>query len=329
MKKENIADMIQQIEEAGKKIGIEVLRTSEIRDEDITTVVLDTWRNEDNTGKDEETYLECIKIIELANHLNSKAVFYQIRLKMWEDEIGYGINLYFFSGSVMYERDITFPSYLNVEEKEDKVREKQLAKLGEAVERVFGNADFDPESIVENSLFPYLERNNIIRLSLFTSPNPIVEDWLMEVMGLENLVDLVTELSIYCLNTYENIERDKGDPNAPYMRTTLLRKLVFLVPYLYDDDKNKEQEITEKIERLDLAAYSKILEVKMMNSDPKDVEKIIKNFLNYRKKLGIRNPKVTKLEIDDYLRVAAYDSMVPRELLRNAMFDLANKNEYN
>ena len=75
----------------------------------------------------------------------------------------------------MYESDITLPSYTNVEEKEVDAREQQLTEIREALEKFLGNADFDLESVVENSLFPYLEKNNVVYLSLFTNLNPIVE----------------------------------------------------------------------------------------------------------------------------------------------------------
>lgn len=327
MNKENIKKVIQTLEETGKKIGIEVIMTTGFTGENTTRVYLYVGPEVEDTGTEKETPSNAIRFIELANHLNSKAVFYDIKVKIWGDEIGYGIDLYFVSGGIMYESDITLPSYTNVEEKEVDAREQQLTEIREALEKFLGNADFDLESVVENSLFPYLEKNNVVYLSLFTNLNPIVEGWLEEVMGIKNLADLVPELGRYCISVYENINHDNGDSNAPFMKSSLLHKLVFLVPYMYYDDEKKEQEITEKIKRLDLTVYSKIIEVKMMSSDPKDVKKITKNLLNYRRKLGIRNPKVTKLEIDDYLRVAAYDTMVPRELLRNAVFDVANENK--
>ena len=329
MNKENIKKVIQNLEEAGREIGIELVRSSGFKGENSTRVFLDMGIDVEVTGTDEEISSDAIRVLELAKHLNSKAVFYEVKVKMWGDEVGYGIKLYFISTAVMYEAEITLPSYINIEEEEESEREEQLTAIGKAVEKVFGNADFDSESLVENSFFPYLERNNITKLNIFTNLNSIVEGWLEEIMGIKNLAYLISELTKYWSSVYNNTDHNYRDPTVPFMKSLLLHKLAILVPYTSEDNEYKEKEIKEKIIRLDLSIYTKLMEVKMTSSDPKDVEKITTNFLNYRKKLGIRNPRVTKQEIEEYLRITAYDTIVPKELLRNAMYDIVNKPLYN
>lgn len=99
---------------------------------------------------------------------------------------------------------------------------------------------------------------------------------------------------------------------------------------MYDEDKYLEKAyMIDRLNELSFAIFKAIREEAMKKRDSEYVKKITNSLLDYREKLGIKNPKVTKEEIEHYLRIVAYDTMIPRELLKNAMFDVANKNLYN
>ncbi len=327
MEKEHIDNLILQLKQAGEKKGIQVLEIRAFLPENVPKVLIFIERGIHYKETDEEALLEMLKVIEVANHVNSMTLFYQIDMNSWENETGYGIIFYFTSGGIIYESGITFLDYINNQRMENKAKEEKLKTIKDVIERVFGNVDFDSESIVKNSLLPYFERNNITHISRFTNLNPIINGWWEEIIEIESSADLISDLvDDYC-NDDETSENDSENPNTNLSNTGFPHFLLCLVPYMYEGDKHKADEITEKIKRLDLSVYSEIRRIEATENGPMEVKKITAEFLDRRRSLGIRNQKVTKQEIEEYLRWHEYGILIPRELLKNAIFDIANKNE--
>ncbi|MEM3905250.1 MAG: hypothetical protein QXZ17_00040 [Nitrososphaerota archaeon] len=327
MEKEHIDNLILQMKHEGEKRGVQTLEIRGLSDENAFNLSLDINGEHYYEETDEEALSEIIKILELANHLNSRVLFYKIDTNRWENETGYSIYFYFTSEGIIYESDITFLDYIHVEEMEDKARDEKLKAIKDVIERVFGNVDFDSESIVKNSLLPYFERNNITHISRFTNLNPIINRWWEEIIEIENSANLVSDLVDYYFNDDKTSENDSENSNTNLSNTGFPHFLLCLVPYMYEGDKHKADEITEKIKRLGLSVYSEIRRIEATENGPMEVKKITAEFLDRRRSLGIRNQKVTKQEIEEYLRWHEYGILIPRELLKNAIFDIANKNE--
>ena len=327
MEKGHLDNLIKRMKQEGEKKGIQLVEVLAFIQKNVPRVILSVEGDVHYNETDEEALLEIGKVIELARHMNLTTLLYYIDENVWEKEPGHRIIFYLSSWGIIYQTPISFLDYINNQEKRFKDIEEKLKKVKDAVEGVFGTSDFDPETIVENSLWPSLKRNNITQISRFTTLNPIINSWWDELLGIENSSDFFSDLGDYYCIDDGTLRNYIESPFNYSSEVNLFQTILCLIPYMYEKEKSKGAIIKERIKRLDLSVLSKIMKLEANEHGPEEVEKITSEFLNLREGIGIRNRKVTKQEVEDYIRVLQYDGVIPREMLKNAIFDKANRNE--
>lgn len=326
MENTSIEEVIQELERIGGHLGIEVFEIQEFLTDEIPAVQLGSSEEEPFVETQEEAFSKVHTIMRLTELLEPRAIFYKSDTNYHNNKIGYTISIYIIQNSINYSIIITSLNYFeNISEK-SALMDRKLRQVREAIEGIFKNEDFDPDRFVENSLIPYLNKNNIDYKNNFFNMNQVLKGWLTELLEIEDFASLVDELFMY-YGIYENNDEDYS-VSSVYL--SLMSQIVKLIPQMYKENQYMEKaDLEEKINNLVLAIHIKTRETAMRKSGSDYVRKITDSFLNYRKTLGIKNPKTTKEEIDAYLRTVSYDTKVPRELLKNAMFDLLNEKEYN
>jgi len=325
MENTKISDVIQQLEAMAHQLGIEIFEIQEELFNKLTTVQLNSSEDDLFVETKEDASFKVREIIRLAEQLEPKAIFYKSDTNYHNDKMGYNLEVCIIHNGINYSETIMSSDYFDILGEEIEEKDKKLRKLRESIEGIFNKVDFDPFTFVETSLLPYLRENSIGYKKESFNVDKALQGWLTKVLKIKNFVSLVDELTQYYIPYKKNDE----DYNVYRLKPRSIEQLIKLTSHMYSEDQYLEKvNMIDKLNELSFEIYKAIDEESMKKRDSKYSEKITNSFLDYRKKLGIKNPKVTKQEIEEYLRIIAYDPMVPRELLKNAMYDIANKNQY-
>lgn len=327
MENTKIGDVIEQLEAMAHQLGIEIFEIQGDLFNKLPTIQLNSPEDDLFVETKEDASLKVGEIIRLAEQLEPKAIFYKSDTNYRNDKMGYNLEISIIHNGINYSETIMSSEYFEIIGEEIEENHEKLRKLRDSIEGIFNNADFDPMTFVETSLLPYLRENSIDYKKESFNLDKALQGWLTKVLKIKNFVSLVDELTQSYIPHKENDE----DYNIYRIRIKQrsIEQLIKLVPYMYSEDQYIEKvSMIDKLNELSFEIHKAINEELMKNRDSKYSEKITNSFLDYRKKLGIKNPKVTKQEIEEYLRIVAYDPMIPRELLKNAMYDIANKNQY-
>ena len=317
--------IIQKLEGIGGQLGIEVFEIQEYLTDAIPEVQLGSSDEDPVVETNEEAFSKVHAIMRLAGQFEPRAIFYKSETNFHDNKIGYTICIYIIHNGVNYSLSITSSNYFDNIIGESEEIDKKLRRVREAIESIFKNHDNDPDKIVEKSLIPYLNKNNIDYKSNFFNVNKVLKGWLSELLEMDDFSILVDELVIY----YRVYENDDEDYTVSIAYLSLMGQIIKLIPHMYKENQYIEMaDMEQKINNLDLAIHIRTREEAMRKSGSDYVRKITDSFLKYKKSLEIKNPKTTKEEIDAYLRTVSYDTRVPRELLKNAMYDIANKKDY-
>ena len=322
MEDSSIEDIMGVLKNLGSQDGIEFFEiATEIADE-LPNVCLGDTIEEKIVKTKEEALSEVNRFMRLAEKLKANVIFYKLDTRDYKGKKGYCLDLSVIHNGINFKSNITSSSYreINVVIVEDIINEMEenINKVREALESVFKTQNFDPYQLVTDSFLPYLEKKGINYQDEFFDDNGALKIWMEEILGIDDFEDLIDELVSYY------IEDDKNN-NIEGYGSSILTQLEGLIPYMYEETYNKDRvEMTTKIRNFSIAIYKKTKEVAMLNLDAEYVKEITDSYLKYRKHLGIRSPNCTKEEIDAYLRKVRFDSRVPQEMLKNAMYDIAN-----
>lgn len=327
MEDNNVAQVIEELKNIGVKTGIEIFMVGSFTSAEIPTLRLGEKVDTDEkiVETNEEAFLEIRNFMKLAEKLEAKAVFYTLDLFEHNQTNSYYLNLYLIHNGINFTINILSSNYSKLVdemgERDLKEIEDKLNRVRDVVDIIFNKDQFNPYQFVTDSFLPYLDGKGIDYLSEFFKVDDFINGWFAEISGIEDIYNLIEEL----VNYFADEEEDKSEVCG----LKLLGQLDTLVPYMYKENMvNERAVIGSRIKDLSFAIYKRTREAAMMKVGSEYVKKITNSYLEYRKELGIRNPKCTKEEIDQYLRMVSYDFRVPKELLKNAIYDLANPIEY-
>lgn len=319
MEDPSLQDMIKMLDDLCESLGIKAFQIEGLSAQGPNNIIVLLNDINDNEIKNEvDVYSELKRIEALIERLGLKVLFYQTETNEYNGMEGYSITLFGFHEGIVYAEHITSNTYNENERAEDNEARQKLQKVREAIDTIFKSENYDAEKIVDNHVIPYLEINQIDYLNEFFDVNTVLEAWLEETSGLKDFAFLIKELADY-YNDEEN-----GDMDDRHFR--IMDKLDQLIPNMYDETQIKEKaQMRQKLNDLSIAIYKKTREKAMMKADAKYVKEIANSFLEYREQLGIKNQKCTKEEIDAFLRMTYYDTRIPKELLKNAMYEVVNQ----
>ena len=325
MENDEVGNVIKLLKEFGERQGIEIFDVYEFSADNIPTVFISSSGSETIVETDEEANTEVDRIMRMAKQLGTKVILYEVGFNKYNDKEGHLMNLHIIHNNVNYVCNITFLSYLDVEAEEHNEMDRKLKEVKEIIESVFKTDDFNPDSLVRNSLIPYLSKNNVDYMNEFTNINEVLNGWFAEITGMENFPNIIDELKIFYVDDDLNAE----DTNLIRSNFSMIDKLLTLIPEMYEKTQYSEIGFLIKtFKDLELAIHLRAKEAAMNKINKEYVQKVTESFLSYRKSMGIRNPKVTKEEIESYLRNVSVDINVPREALKIAMYDMANEKTY-
>ncbi len=284
----------------------------------------------EGVNKKEEAILELNRILEIAKKAGSRIILYSKGTLEIEGEVAFAIEFLIDYGKVYLKISLNSGNFdklaeLYYEKRNREINDK-LNLIKEVLERIFGSNDFDPKKFMEDTFKPYLEKNSIDYKKWPVNTDELFTTWLKETSGVENIDRLIDELVKNKVENPSKVDMKNEDPETSSdfrneIFYGIFHKLESLLPHIYDDSNLSERiKIRTRINETSLEIYKGTQEI----VDAQYVEEVKNAYLEYRAKLGIKKGKCTKEEIDAFLRYIRFELTVPREFLRDAIYELTN-----
>ncbi|MGP6207812.1 hypothetical protein ACNF42_07300 [Cuniculiplasma sp. SKW3] len=285
----------------------------------------------------EEATFEIDRIAEMAKKLQCEIVFFSKDTFDIDGKTAFSVEFMIRYVNLLLDIELYSANFGELSDLRNKEREtkidNELNQIRGVLEQVFNSPNFDAKRFVNETFIPYLNESNVEYKTWPVDIDQFFLFWLKETSKIENLESVIDDL-VGIANIGEETNTEEDEDNSiltKYYNFRTFSKLETILPLVYSkkEDLKEGKRIKNNLESTSLALHKGVIRL----VDSRQVREITEDFLKYRYELGIRSKKCTKEEVESYLRYLSYDILVPKDLLKNAVYEIANseltKNSFN
>lgn len=270
--------------------------------------------------------LENIEIIEdsvpyldnffnLARIYDEKVIFIESQTIDDENKKAYSVDLHIIQNDLDISLELNSKEWCDLEyddveeeENEDLIDKRKIILIN-FIKDQFLLKDIEPEAFIKEIFVPLIEENGYNMR--FLNFEKLFRDWVLEMCELSE-----EELGII-INSDE--EKEQEDFDSYLFGSDKL--LSFILSNLPDNLTKKERnQLVKKFEDIDIATSAYLESERQKGLTPEVISKLKKDFLKARRRIIPEGQRITKGEIEDFVRTSSLRMEYPSKILVNAIY---------